>query len=80
MEDSMRTFRPGMRIWIPCEVKPGPFSDERMVRVIHEKGTWLGFVNLSSLRESITEGETLMMAIVDDVLEDGFTVRFPAIP
>jgi len=40
------SLRPGARIWIPCEVKPGPFSDERMVRVQSQAGEWLGFVGL----------------------------------
>ena len=37
------SLRSGMRIWLPCEVKPGPFSDERMVRVESESGSWLAF-------------------------------------
>ena len=36
------SLRSGMRIWLPCEVKPGPFSDERMVRV-ESMGSWLAF-------------------------------------
>lgn len=73
----MQPFRAGMRVWIPCEVKPGAFSDERLVRVRHEKGTWLGFVNVSSLREPVAQGETFVMAIVEDVHNERFTARLP---
>jgi len=70
-------FRAGMRIWIPCDVKPGPFPDERMVRVTHQGGEWLGFVNVSSLRDQIEEGATFVLAIVEDIEADRFTARLP---
>ena len=69
--------RPGARIWIPCEVKPGAFPDERMVRVLHERGEWLGFVNVSSLRKQGREGATHILGIVEDIQEDRFTARLP---
>ena len=34
---------PGARMWLPCEVKPGPFSDERMVLVVADGSEWFGF-------------------------------------
>jgi hypothetical protein len=67
--------RPGARIWIPCEVKPGAFSDERMVRVSHEGGEWLGFVNVSSLRDRGQEGATHILGIVEDLQGNRFTAR-----
>ena len=39
----------GAYTWLPCEVKPGPFSDERLVRVASELGDWVGFVPVSSV-------------------------------
>jgi hypothetical protein len=73
----MAKLRPGMRIWIPCEVKPGAFPDERLVRVSHERGKWLGFVNVASLRDPIPVGETFVMAIVEEVEPDRFSARMP---
>jgi len=70
-------LRPGTRIWISCEVKPGAFPDERMVRVTHQGGEWLGFVNVSSLRDHIQEGATFVQAIVEEIEADRFTARLP---
>jgi hypothetical protein len=60
-------IRAGMRVWIPCEVKPGPFSDERLVRVEREGGHWLGFVPDAVLREPIASGRTAVQGLVDEV-------------
>ena len=60
-------IRAGMRVWIPCEVKPGAFSDERLVRVEREGGFWLGFVPDAVLREPIPSGYTAVQALVDQV-------------
>jgi len=39
-------------------VKPGPFSDERMVHVQSEAGEWLGFVDVSWLEDQkLEEGQ-----------------------
>jgi hypothetical protein len=49
----------GAEAWIDCEVKPGPFSDERLVRVKKNGDTWVGFVNAAQLRPPIPEtGQT----------------------
>ena len=71
------TVHPGSRIWIPCEVKPGPFSDERMVRVETPDGPWLGFVELHHLREPLERGNTEILATVTEVQADEFLARFP---
>jgi hypothetical protein len=70
----------GMRIWLPCEVKPGPFSDERMVRVESESGSWLGFVPVSFLRDPLQEGATFISAVVVEIRGDCFTARLPGHP
>jgi hypothetical protein len=71
-------LRPGARIWIPCEVKPGPFSDERMVRVDTRAGEWLGFVDVALLRDrDVQEGRTSVLATVEVVSEGTFTARLP---
>jgi hypothetical protein len=65
----------GQHVWIPCEVKPGAFSDERMVRVNSPvvnstASSWIGFVPATRLREPIETGSTGVMAIVVNVLQD----------
>ena len=66
----------GAYIWLPCEVKPGPFSDERMVRVASEYGDWVGFVPVSSL-EAPREGDTLVRALIVEVQGDRLLARIP---
>jgi hypothetical protein len=71
-------LRPGARIWIPCEVKPGPFSDERMVRVQSQAGEWLGFVDVSLLKDrELAEGSTWILATIETVEETRFSARLP---
>jgi hypothetical protein len=42
----------GTRVWVPCEVKPGPFSDERFVKIcVNGENPWLGFVPVDRLKE-----------------------------
>jgi len=68
----------GTRIWIPCDVKPGPFSDERFVKVCVDEGSpWLGFVPEFHLRDPIQEGRTLLPALVVSIKGDKFTARIP---
>jgi len=74
------SLRSGTRIWLPCEVKPGPFSDERMVRVESESGRWLGFVPVAFLREPIEEGPTFISAVVAEIRGACFTARLPGHP
>jgi hypothetical protein len=79
-KENALALTPGRRVWIPCQVKPGPFSDERMVRVESESGSWLGFVPVSSLRDSFLEGTTFVSAVVVEVRGDRFTARLPGHP
>jgi len=57
------SLRVGQYVWVPCEVKAGAFSDERMVRVNSpaiqsSSGRWIGFVATEGLREAVTVGST----------------------
>ncbi len=70
-------IRRGARVWIPCEVKKGPFSDERVVRVRSGLGDSLAFVRVEHLKEPIVEGHTFVRAIVVDVQEDKFIAQLP---
>lgn len=70
----------GQHVWIPCEVKPGPFSDERLVRVNapapdSAMPVWTGFVPATRLREPINVGSTDATAVVVDVINDRFLAQ-----
>ncbi|MCI0490393.1 MAG: hypothetical protein L0229_27685 [Blastocatellia bacterium] len=71
------TLNVGRHIWVPCEVKPGPFPDERMVRVQSKLGDWVGFVPATSLKEPVLTGETLISALIIDVRDGRFSARIP---
>jgi len=60
----MATPKTGSFVWISCKVKPGPFSNERVVRVDTPNGPWVGFVNVRYLKEPIENGETEIQARV----------------
>lgn len=63
-------------IWVSCEVKPGPFADERLVRVESDFGEWVGFVPVELLRDPIAEGSTYIRGTITDVDDDRFWIRF----
>ncbi len=69
------TLHAGARVWMPCEVKAGPFSDERMVRITIEGVEWLGFAPLSALKDKIAEGRTFIQTLVLDVSGDNFLAQ-----
>ena len=67
----------GARMWVPCEVRPGPFSDERMVLVTAEDSKWLGFVNVRWLKKHGSEDKDEVLARVVDVRGSTFLARIP---
>ena len=67
----------GGEVWIDCDVRPGPFPDERFVRLNNDAGDWIGFVPVSFLRDEIQEGSTAVRAVVVDVEGGLVTVRLP---
>lgn len=69
------TIRPGAHIWLPCQVKPGPFSDERLVRVETPGGPWVGFVEVGALKDPISVGRTSVRSIIVEVSKDSFVAR-----
>ena len=72
------SFGIGSKVWLPCEVRPGPFSDERLVRVSADTGPeWVGFVETRWLREPLAEGYTEVLSIVVEVRDDTFAARIP---
>jgi hypothetical protein len=71
------TLRLGARIWVPCEVKTGPFPDERVVRVTSAAGDAVAFVPTALLAKPIEEGKTYVRTVVVDVRDQEFTSRLP---
>ena len=57
----------GDKVWLSCEVKPGPFSNERLVRIQLPKGPWVGFVDTGALKEAVETGSTYVLARVTKV-------------
>ena len=72
------TLSVGRAVWVPCELKPGPFSNERLVRV--QGGgpeSWVGFVPIWYLQEPVEEGVTKIRAVVVELQGDHFVARVP---
>ena len=44
-------IKPGMVVWVPCEVRPGPFPNERKVYIKLDNSEWFGFVDVLSYKE-----------------------------
>lgn len=69
------TLSVGQRVWVPCQVKSGPFADERMVRVSSPVGTWAGFVSTANLAEPTTLGENGAAVLVRVIGDQRFTAE-----
>jgi len=57
-------IRKGLVVWIPCEVRSGPFPDERRVYVQTGLSEWFGFVNTSELKSKVEIGKDSVRAVV----------------
>ncbi len=69
--------KPGDVIWVKCEVKPGQFSNERMVRVGGKEG-WVGFVDQRFLRnEDAALGTAEIQGTVVAAHGENFDVSLP---
>lgn len=73
-------YEAGRLVWIPCEVKPGPFSDERIIRIPSERGEWVAFVNINELRNPVAEGPTFVRAVILNVDGGHFNARIAGEP
>jgi hypothetical protein len=67
----------GVQLWLPCEVMPGPFSDERIVRLRAPGGSWSGHVYSEHLHDDVVEGRSALRATVVELRESGASVRLP---
>ena len=70
-------LRVGVGLWMPCRVRPGPFTDERMVLVTWEDSEWFGFVNTEWLRHQVEEGDDEVLAKVTAIEGDRFRAIMP---
>ena len=64
-------------MWLPCEVKPGAFSDERVVVVRADDSEWVGFVDVRWLRRHGSEDTDEVLAKVVDVDDSTFRAQVP---
>jgi hypothetical protein len=69
----MEQIRPGMRIQIPCEVKPGPFSGERLITFDTLDGPISGFVKEDAIKS--TKSAWFIEGTVQSVEEDHLVVK-----
>ncbi len=70
----MANLKQGKIIGIPCDVKPGPFSDERMISFDTISGPVSGFVRENELKQ-IDQDQWYVRATVQSVSHDGIEVR-----
>ncbi len=75
-------IKTGMIVWIPCEVKAGPFPNERRVLVKTGISEWFGFVSTSELKEKVPTGKDqvrgIVVAIQPDYVVIGIRGQSPA--
>jgi len=64
----------GMSIWLPCEVRGGPFPDERIAYVKSTRGEWFGFVNVAELKEGVISGKDRVRGVVLALRSDHIVV------
>ena len=68
-------LRVGNRIWLPCRVELGPFSDERTVFISHQGSNWSGFVNVRWLKSGGEDDRDDVLATVVSVNDTTFMAR-----
>ena len=57
-------IKKGMMVWIPCEVRGGPFPNERRIYLKLGNHEWFGFVDVSQLQKGVKEGSDYVKARV----------------
>jgi hypothetical protein len=60
-------MKKGMPVWISCDVRGGPFPNERRVLIKTGISEWFGFVSTSELKDKVPEGKDHVRAVVVDV-------------
>lgn len=70
------SFQAGDKVWLRCEVKAGPFSNERMVRIQQTPEPWVGFADVQALRDhSIETGANYVLGRVLRTTDTGIIAR-----
>lgn len=69
----MEKIEPGIKIQIPCDVQPGPFSGERLVTFDTLDGPISGFVKENDLKSR--NGKWSIEGIVQSVEADHLVVK-----
>ena len=68
-------LRVGSNLWLPCLVRPGPFSNERVVLVKDEDNDWGGFVDIQRLQLDKDETTGKVLAEVVEIDGDSFSAH-----
>ena len=66
-----------LKVWLPCTVSPGSFSNERAVRIDLGDWHWMGFVNVCLLKEKIEEGTDQVLANILRLTDSTFEASIP---
>lgn len=61
---TQHTFKVRDQVWLRCEVRQGPFPNERRVYVKLGQSEWFGFVGTAELRNKVLEGQDQVRALV----------------
>jgi hypothetical protein len=64
-------LKKGLYFWVPCEVKSGPFPNERRVYVKIGNNEWFGFVDASQLKEGGKQEHDFVRAVILEVQPQG---------
>lgn len=67
------------KVWIPCEVKKGPFSDERTVKITSGESEAVAFVGTDFLREPVEGGHTFIKVDVVSESKDTIVAKIPGV-
>jgi hypothetical protein len=78
--EGVMQLKPGDLVWIPCEVKPGPFANERLVRIKTLGPPWIGFVDIQFLKAPVVKGETDIQGKLLEVSKGHITIALPGQP
>ncbi len=65
------------KVWLPCTVAPGSFSNERAVKIDLGGWHWMGFVNVCLLKEKIEEGPDQVLANILSLTDNTFEASIP---
>ena len=64
-------LKEGDIVWLSCEVKPGPFPNERLIRLSLPSGAWVGFVEIDALKDpDVKTGETCVLARITKIIKN----------